>query len=86
MKKITTAIILALGLTLSANASCVEKVELSEFQKEKIQPTSQKEVITTYKDASVEEESTVISHVTVFKGSASKVKVNCDEVDAGILY
>lgn len=86
MKKIIFAIFLALGLTLSSNATCVEEIEYSSLETNKIQPTSQTEVITVFDDASVEEESIVISHVTTFKGSASKVEVSFDEEEVGILY
>lgn len=86
MKKITTAMILILAFSLSANASCEEALDYMPLKKDMIQPTSQSEVTTKYENASDEEESVVISKLTTFKGTASKVKVNCDEEEIGILY
>jgi len=88
MKKITTTILVILGLSAGASAStvCVEAIDNTPVETNMIQPTSQKMVITTHADASVEEDLVVTSHITTFKGSPSDVEVDFNEVEVGVLY
>ena len=89
MKKTAIVMMIVLGLSTGANAkSCVDAVENIPVSGLKIQPISVSEVTTINTSACVDEDSVVVSHVSTFKGSPSKVDVSVDVEDenVGVFY
>jgi len=88
MKKFFLLITLVLSLSLSADSLLAEEEEYppTKIEKVLIQPYEVREVITYYPDASEEEESVVVSFVTVFKLKPSKIQEIDLDSDVGILY
>ena len=87
MKKMTVTMIIALGLTVSANATpCIEAIDNTPVGGLSLQPISVSEVTKVNKSACVDGDSVVTSHISTFKGSASKVEVTFGNEEIGIDY
>ena len=88
MKKFFLLTTLVLSLSLSADSLIAEEEEYppTKIEKVLIQPYEVREVTTYYPNASEDEDSVVVSFVTVFKGKPSKVKEVDLDSDVGIFY